>query len=153
MSGSRCSRTAAYAEEVSTLLTFEVAAAQTVVAITPENGGSLEQAPQQVELTYLRPLDGAEVSATTTGPDTSAVPADVEVEGSTVVVPVGDEGPGDYAVAVTVDGTTSSTGYTVLAAGERAPDAGVPSGPLVVGVMAAALLVVTVWTLRRWFRW
>lgn len=137
---------------MSTLLAFEVAADQTVVAITPENGGSLEQAPQQVELTYVRPLDDAEVSATTTGPDTSGVPADVEIEGSTVVVPVGDEGPGDYTVAVTVDGTTSTTGYTVLAPGEQAPDAAVPAAPLVVGVVLAGLLVVALLTLRRWFR-
>ena len=137
---------------MATLLAAVVAADQTVVAITPENGGSLEQAPQQVELTYARPLDDAQVSATTTGPDTAGVPADAQVEGSTVVVPVRDEGPGDYTVAVTVDGTTSSTGYTVLAAGEQGPDAGVTTGPLVVGVVLVALLVVALLTLRRWFR-
>jgi len=136
---------------VSTLLAV-VAADQTVVAITPENGGSLEQAPQQVELTYARPLDGAQVSATTTGPATSTVPAEADVEGSTVVVPVRDEGPGDYLVAVTVDGATSSTGYTVLAPGEQAPDVAAPTGPLVVGAVLVALLVVALLTLRRWFR-
>ncbi len=137
---------------VSTLPSTVLASAQTVVAISPENGGSLEQAPQQVELTYVRALDGAEVSATATGPDTSAVPADVEVDGSTVVVPVDDQGPGDYTVAVTVDGDTSTTGYTVLAPGEQAPDPGAPVGPLVVGVVLVALLVVALLTLRRWFR-
>ena len=137
---------------MSTLLATAAAADQTVVSITPENGGSLEQAPTQVELTYARPLDGAEVSATTTGPDTAAVPADVQVDGRTVVVPVSDEGPGGYTVAVTVDGATSSTGYTVLAAGERAPEDAAPIGPLVVAAVLAALLLVALLTLRRWFR-
>ena len=90
VSGSRCSRTAAYPEVVSTSVLL--AADQTVVAITPENGGSLTEAPLQVELTYVRPLEGSQVSATFSGPDAGPDPAEVEVDGSTVVVPVTDPG-------------------------------------------------------------
>ena len=127
------------------------AADQTVVAITPENGGSLREAPAQVELTYLRSLDGADVSATSTGPSTPAVDVQVEVEDDTVIVPVPDEGPGDYSVSVTVDGATSSTGFTVLPAGQEPPSEQVSYGPVLVGAVLVALLVVAVVTLRRWF--
>ena len=125
---------------------------QTVVAITPENGGSLTEAPAQVELTYVRSLEGSSVSATTTVPDGDPQDAQVEVDGSTVVVPVPDEGAGPYAVSVTVDGATSTTGYTVLAPGEEAPEAPVSFGPLIIGIVLAALLAVAVLTIRRWFR-
>ena len=125
---------------------------QTVVSITPENGGALTEAPTQVELTYVRSLDGSRVSATTTAPDGDPQDAQVEVDGSTVLVPVVDAGAGPYSVAVTVDGATSTTGYTVLAPGEEAPEAPVSSGPLVIGIVLAALLAVAVLTIRRWFR-
>ena len=129
-----------------------VAGDQTVVAITPENGGSLTEAPAQVELTYVRALDGSRVSATTSAPDSDPQDAQVEVDGSTVVVPVTDAGAGQYTVSVTVDGTTSTTAYTVLAPGEEVPEAPVSSGPLVIGLVLAALLAVAVLTVRRWFR-
>ncbi len=125
---------------------------QTVVAITPENGGSLAEAPAQVELTYVRSLDGSRVSATTTPPDGAPQDAQVEVDGSTVLVPVVDAGAGQYTVSVTVDGATSTTGYTVLAPGEGPPEAPVSSGPLIIGIVLAALLAVSVLTIRRWFR-
>lgn len=128
-----------------------LASEQTVVAITPENGGSLREAPVQVELTYVRPLDGADVSATSTGPSAAASDVEVAVDGSTVVVPVTDGGPGDYTVSVTVDGATSSTGFTVLAAGQEPADEVVSYGPVVVGVVLLAILLVAVVTVRRWF--
>ncbi len=127
------------------------AAAQTVVAITPENGGSLTEVPDRVEVTYVRSLEGADVSATSAGPSTPAGDVDVRVDGSTALVPVRDDGPGDYTVSVTVDGATSSTGFTVLPAGQLPQTEQVSYGPVVVGAVLLALLVVAVLTLRRWF--
>ncbi len=128
-----------------------LASEQTVVAIAPENGGSLREVPAQVELTYVRPLGDADVSATGTGPSAAATDVEVSVEDSTVVVPVADGGPGDYTVSVTVDGATSSTGFTVLAAGQEPVDEVVSYGPVLVGVVLLAILVVAVLTVRRWF--
>lgn len=149
MSGSRCSGTAAYPERVSILPVR--AGEQTVVSITPENGGSLTEAPDQVEVTFVRSLQGADVSATSAGPSTPADDVAVRVDGSTVLVPVSDDGPGDYTVAVTVDGATSSTGFSVLPAGQQPAPEQVTYGPVVVGAVLLAILLVAVLTLRRWF--
>ncbi len=125
---------------------------QTVVAITPDNGASLTQAPGQVELTFAETVAGAEVSASTTDPQGSTTEAEVSVQGSTVQVPVADVGPGDYTVQFQVDQLSGSTVFTQLSPGQPAPVEGSSYGPLLVGAVLLALLLVTALTLRGWRR-
>jgi len=125
---------------------------QTVVAITPENGSALTQAPGQVELIFAEPMAGAEVSASTTDPQGSTAEAEVSVQGSTVQVPVADAGPGDYTVQFQVGQLNGSTVFTQLSPGQPAPAEGSSYGPLLVGAVLLALLLVTVLTLRGWRR-
>lgn len=127
-----------------------VLAAPSVVAITPENGGYVEQAPTEVVLTYARPVDG-DVTATLSTPDGELTPQAV-VAGDTVTVPVDDAGPGGYEVSVVLDGRTSSTGFTVLAPGEQAPVEQATYGPLLIGALLVAFVLVGVLTFRKLFR-
>jgi methionine-rich copper-binding protein CopC len=127
-----------------------VRAAQSVVSIAPDNGGYVEQAPTEVVLTFADPVEG-DVTATLRTPDGELSP-DPVVEGDQVSVPVDDAGPGDYEVAVVVDGRTSSTGFTVLAAGEQAPVEQASYGPLLIGALLVAFVLVGVLTFRKLFR-
>ncbi len=127
-----------------------VRAAQSVVSIAPDNGGYVEQAPAEVVLTFADPVEG-DVTATVSTPDGELSPEPV-VEGDQVAVPVDDAGPGQYEVAIVVDGRTSSTGFTVLAAGEQAPVEEASYGPLLIGALLVAFLLVGVLTFRKLFR-
>lgn len=127
-----------------------VRADQSVVSIAPDNGGYVEQAPTEVVLTYARPVEG-DVTATVRTPDGELNPQPV-VEGESVSVPVDDAGPGSYEVAVVLDGRTSSTGFTVLDAGEQAPVEQASYGPLVIGAVLVAFALVAVLTFRKLFR-
>lgn len=135
---------------VTVLPAVGVRSAQSVVSIAPDNGGYVEQVPAEVVLTFAEPVEG-DVTATLTTPDGELSPEPV-VEGDTVSVPVDDAGPGSYEVAVVLDGRTSSTGFTVLAAGEQAPVEEASYGPLLIGGLLVAFLLVGVLTFRKLFR-
>lgn len=98
------------------------AAEQVLVDVVPGNGASVERVPEQVELTFAESLDGAQVTVSL---DTPEGPEDVvpRVQDRTVVIGVPDAGPGSYEVAYTVTPgqAQGTTGFTVLQAGQSAP--------------------------------
>jgi hypothetical protein len=129
----------------------------------PEDGETVEHAPDQLQLTFFAAVDPNNAEFDVTGPDGSSVIAgDPEVAEKTVRVPIRPGPAGDYEVAwrvlssdadwvagtvaftVSPSATPSATPSAVPAAGEVGDDAG-GSGPawwvwavLAVLVVAAA---------------
>jgi methionine-rich copper-binding protein CopC len=93
----------------------------------PEEGESLEQAPDEVRLEFLAAVDANNAEFGVTGPDGSSVMADdARVDEDTVLIPV-DPGPaGDYEVAWRVlssdgDWVDGTVAFTVTVGEEPSP--------------------------------
>jgi copper resistance protein C len=92
----------------------------------PEDGASVEQAPDQVELSFLASVDAANAEFDVTGPDGSSVMTDdAEVDARTVRLAIEPGPAGDYEVAWRVlssdgDWVDGTVGFTVTV-GEAAP--------------------------------
>lgn len=127
------------------------AADQVLVQVEPGNGASLERAPEQLVLTFAESLDGAQVTVTLRTPE-GEEDASPRVDGRAVVVSVPDAGPGTYEVRyeVTPGQAQGSTGFTVLGAGETAPDQ--PTASPLWFISGAALLGLLVVVLVRTVR-
>jgi copper resistance protein C len=128
---------------------------QVLQSVTPGNGDVLDRAPDEVVLTFAETLEGTSVAVTVTTPEGSA---DVEplVQGREVTVPIEDGGPGQYVVGYVLrpGPARGETGFTVLEAGESAPEEPAPSPWWQVSllVVLAGLVAAVVGTVLRWRR-
>jgi copper resistance protein C len=100
----------------------------------PEDGTSVEQAPDEVELSFLAAVDPDNAEFGVTGPDGSSVMAgDAEVDDRTVRLAVEPGPAGDYEIAWRVlssdgDWIDGTVGFTVTV-GEQAAPSPTPSPP------------------------
>lgn len=134
---------------------------QTLRAVSPGNGESVTEVPEQVTLTFaaavpqdvsVRVLVPGDDGAGASGGGPVPVGGAVRVEGAVVTAPVPSAGPGDYTVAYTVGQLSGETGFTVLAPGQAPPQppGGTTAGAVVSIALAVALVAVVVLTVRRW---
>lgn len=106
-----------------------VAAAHSVlVSIDPQDGSELDVSPERVELTFNEEINQsfASVAVTSDEDKTNRAAGDPVVEGTMVVLPVEDLGPGAYTVGYRVtstDGHVVSGSSVFTVAGDAAGDA------------------------------
>lgn len=128
---------------------------QVLQEVTPGNGDSLDRAPDEVVLTFAEPLVDTSVAVTVTTPE-GRTDVQPRVEGRSVTVQIDDGGPGQYVVAYALEPgpARGETGFTVLKAGESAPEQPAPSAWWQVAflVLLAGLVVALVGTVLRWRR-
>lgn len=128
-------------------------AEQVLVTVTPGNGESVRATPEEAVLTFSEPLGSATVTVAVRTPDatTDVTPL---VSGRTVTVPITDAGPGEYVVDYAVQPGTAhgQTGFTVLAAGQSAPEPPASSPWWLVAMLVAVggLALAVGATVRRW---
>jgi copper resistance protein C len=93
----------------------------------PEDGASVEQAPDEVELSFLAAVDADNAEFDVTGPDGSSVMAgDADVDDRTVLLAVEPGPAGDYEVAWRVlssdgDWVDGTVGFAVTVGQEPTP--------------------------------
>ena len=70
---------------------------------TPENGATVDRAPERVSLTFLGKLDPAKTSVTIAGPDGNpAATGDPKIDGRSVTIGLNPGAPGQYVVSYEV---------------------------------------------------